>query len=394
MDPTNNPFSPGAGSPPPELVGREAILEGGKILFARVIQSRSEKSFLLTGLRGVGKTVLLNEMAKLASLAKYHTILIEAHENKSLAAILVPQLRTLLFSLNRLANAGNKAKRALRVLKSFVNAIKIKVGDIEFGMGIDPELGSADSGDLEVDLPYLFTIIAEAAFEKKVAIAILIDEIQYFSMQEISALIMAMHKMQQQQLPLVLIGAGLPNLPALMGESKSYAERLFRFPVVGPLSQSDVALALQDPVKASGVKFTLDALKEIYRLTQGYPYFVQEWGYQCWNYTKKTSITFKTVKAVTSVVTKHLDEDFFRVRFDRLTPAEKNYLRAMAELNDQCNRSGDIAAVLGSTVSSFAQTRAHLIKKGMIYSPAYGDMAFTVPLFGEFMRRAIPKLIV
>jgi hypothetical protein len=372
------------------VVGREAMWNGGKILFARVLQSRSEKSFLLTGLRGVGKTVLLNEMAKLASLSKYHTILIEAHENKSLAAILVPQLRNLLFSLNRSANAGNKAKRALSVLKSFVNTIKIKVGDIEFGIGVDPELGSADSGDLEADLPYLFAAIGEAALEKKTAIAILIDEIQYFNMQEISALIMAMHKMQQQQLPLVLIGAGLPNLPALMGESKSYAERLFRFPIVGPLSKHDVALALQDPVKGGDVKFTQDALKEIYRLTQGYPYFVQEWGYQCWNHAKKTSITLKTVKEVTNIVTKHLDEDFFRVRFDRLTPTEKNYLRAMAELDDQCNRSGDIATALGGAASRFAQVRAHLIKKGMIYSPAYGDMAFTVPLFGEFMRRVMP----
>ena len=284
MDTTNNPFSPGAGSPPPELVGRESILEGGRILFARVLQSRSEKSFLLTGLRGVGKTVLLNEMARLATLENYHTILIEAHENKSLGAMLVPQLRNLLYSLSRTANAGNKARRALAVLKSFIGTIKVKVGDIEFGIGIDPEHGSADSGDLEADLPYLFIAIAEAALERKTAIAILIDEIQYFSIQEISALIMAMHKMQQMQLPLVLIGAGLPNLPALMGESKSYAERLFRFPVVGPLSKPDVIRALQDPVKISGVKFTQDALNAIYQLTQGYPYFVQEWGYQCWNH--------------------------------------------------------------------------------------------------------------
>lgn len=390
MDPTKNPFSPGAGSPPPELVGREAVLEGGKILFARILHGRSEKSFLLTGLRGVGKTVLLNEMAKLASLEKYHTILIEAHENKSLGAILIPQIRNLLFSLDRIANVGHKAKRALSVLRSFINTLKIKVGDIEFGVGVDPELGSADSGDLEADLPYLFTAIAEAALEKNTAIAILIDEIQYLSTQEISALIMAMHKMQQKQLPLVLVGAGLPNLPALMGESKSYAERLFRFPNIGPLSKSDVVLALQDPVKICGIKFTKDALNEIYRLTQGYPYFVQEWGYQCWNHAKKSSITLKTVEEATPVVTKHLDEDFFRVRFDRLTPAEKNYLRAMAELGDQHNRSGDIAAALGGNISSFAQVRAHLIKKGMIYSPSYGDMAFTVPLFGEFMRRIMP----
>lgn len=389
MNKENNPFSPGAGSPPPELVGRQAILEDGKILFARVLQMRSEKSFLLTGLRGVGKTVLLNEIARLAEQENYHSILIEAHENKSLASILIPQLRNLLYTLSRVANAGNKARRALSVLKSFINTIKIKVGDVEFGIGIDPEIGSADSGDLEIDLPYLFIAIAEAAQERKTGVAVLIDEIQYFNSQEISALIMAMHKMQQKQLPLVLVGAGLPNLPALMGDSKSYVERLFRFPIIGPLSKPDVILALQDPVKASGIKFTQDALNEIYNLTQGYPYFVQEWGYQCWNSAKKSPINLQAVQAATPIVAQHLDEDFFRVRFDRLTAAEKKYLRAMAELDNQSTRSSDIAEILKTPVSNLAQIRSNLIKKGMIYSPAYGDMAFTVPLFGEFMCRVM-----
>lgn len=390
MDITNNPFSPGAGSPPPELVGRSSVLEAAKILFARVLHGRSEKSFIMTGLRGVGKTVLLNEIAQLADQAHYHTIIIEAHENKSLTALLIPQLRNILFSLNRLALAGNKARRALAILKSFVNSVKVKVGEIELGIGVEPEVGTADSGDLETDLPHLFISIAEAALERETAIAIFIDEIQYFNTTEISALIMAMHKMQQKQLPLVLLGAGLPNLPAIMGESKSYVERLFRFPIIGPLSETEVMSALQDPVKISNVRFTQEALHKIYHDTQGYPYFVQEWGYQCWNHAKKSPISIKTVLEATILVTQHLDEDFFRVRFDRLTPSEKKYLRAMAEINNSIHPSGEIATLLGVTVSSVTQIRSNLIKKGMIYSPSYGNIAFTVPLFGAFMKRVMP----
>ena len=391
MDPINNPFSPGAGSPPPELVGRDSILEQTRILLARVRQQRSEKSFLLTGLRGVGKTVLLNEMERLAEEAGYRTILTEAHEDKTLGALLVPHLRRLLFLLNRLAGAGDKARRGLAVLKSFISSVKVKVADVEFGLDIEPERGAADSGDIEVDLPNVFLAVAEAARERQTAVAILIDEIQYLAQEELSGLIMAMHKMQQRQLPLVLIGAGLPILPALAGESKSYAERLFQFPDIGPLSESDATKALQGPVKATGVKFTADALREIFRLTQGYPYFLQEWGYQSWNRANQSPITLQVVQEATDKVILCLDENFFRVRFDRLTLSEKNYLRAMAHLGPGAHRSGDIASVLGVKVTSLGPVRAKLIKKGMIYSPIHGDMAFTVPLFDEFMLRAIPE---
>lgn len=217
MDPMRNPFSPGAGAPPPELVGRDFILNQSKILFARIRLRRAERSFLLTGLRGVGKTVLLNEMERIATEENYKTIFIEAHEEKSLGALLVPSLRGLLFNLNRLANTGDKVRRAFAVLKSFISAIKVKMGEIELGLDIDAEQGVADSGDIEVDLTSLFVAVAEAAQEKQTAIAIFIDEVQYLALKEISALIMAMHKMQQRQLPLVLVGAGLPILPALAG---------------------------------------------------------------------------------------------------------------------------------------------------------------------------------
>jgi hypothetical protein len=392
MDPTQNPFSPGAGSPPPELVGRDPIIDQGRILFARVKRRRAEKSFLLTGLRGVGKTVLLLCLEQIAAENEYKTIFIEAPGEKPLATLLIPPLRHLLFSLGRFGKVGEKARRGLSVLKSFITAIKIKAGDFEFGIDIEPEKGIADSGDIETDLPNLFLAVAEAAQEHNTAIAILIDELQYLASSEISALIMAMHKMQQKQLPLVLIGAGLPVLPALAGESKSYAERLFQFPDIGPLSLPDANKALNDPVKDTGLVFSDEALQEIYRVTQGYPYFLQEWGYQCWNHATERFITLQLVKEVTPKVMSRLDENFFRVRFNRLTPSEKNYLRAMAELGPSAHRSGEIATILGVKLSNLGPVRASLIKKGMIYSPTHGDMAFTVPLFDKFMRRMVPNL--
>jgi hypothetical protein len=391
MDPIKNPFAPGAGSPPPELVGREPILEQARILLGRVKVKKPEKSLLLTGLRGVGKTVLLNEIERMAKSADYRTILIEAHEDKPLGPLLAPHLRQVFYDLNRLAGAGDKVKRGLAVLKGFLNGIKVSVGDIEIGLDIEPERGAADSGDLEVDLPNLFLAVGEAAEERRTAVALLIDEVQYFNHKELGALIMAMHRVQQRQLPLVLLGAGLPILPGLAGESKSYAERLFSFPDIAALSEADAAKALYEPALAAGVVFETPALAEVFRLTQGYPYFLQEWGYQCWNLAPASPITLAIAQAASAEAIPRLDRNFFRVRFDRLTPSEKNFLRAMAHLGPGAQRSGDIAHTLGVKVTSLGPVRAKLIRKGMIYSPAYGDIAFTVPLFDEFMRRAIPN---
>ena len=390
MDKINNPFSPGAGSPPPELAGRDGVLEQARVLFGRVLAKRPEKSLLLTGLRGVGKTVLLNEIERMALAAGYRCILVEAHEGKTLSVLLAPHLRRLLFDLDRIAGAGDKARRGLAVLKSFVGAIKIKVGEVDIGLDIEPEPGAADSGDLEIDLPSLFVAVAEAAQERGVAVAILIDEIQYFSATELSALIMALHKMQQRQLPLVLVAAGLPILPGLAGASKSYAERLFSFPAVGPLPEADAVKALQDPVRQAGESFEPAALQEIFRLTQGYPYFLQEWGYQAWNHALASPISLQVVQQTSALVSQRLDENFFRVRFDRLTPREKTFLRAMAELGAGPYRTGDVADALRVKITTLGPVRASLIKKGMVYSPSHGDLAFTVPLFDRFMRRAMP----
>jgi hypothetical protein len=390
MDPKENPFSPGAGSPPPELVGRNEVIEKADILFARVLKRKSEKSLLMVGLRGVGKTVLLNELRIRAQEVKYRAIMVEAHENKGLAELFIPQLRSLLFELDRIANLNDKVKKGLRVLKSFISGIKMKVGEIEFGLDIDSELGAADSGDLESDLQNVFIAVADAAQTCGVAIALFIDEIQYLSEKELSALIMAMHKMQQLQYPLVLVGAGLPILTRLAGESKSYAERLFEFPEIGPLNPADATKALQEPVKISNAKFEENAIKEIIRLTQGYPYFIQEWGYQSWNAASDRNITLNDIKKATPQVIMRLDNNFFRVRFDRLTPSEKKFLRAMAELGPNPHRSGDIAEILKVKINSLGPVRANLINKGMIYSPAYGEMAFSVPLFDEYMLRTMP----
>ena len=391
MDSIKNPFSPGAGSPPPELVGRDPILEQARVLLGRVKNKKSEKSMLLTGLRGVGKTVLLNEIKRMADRDEYHTIFIEAHEGKAFGPLIAPYLRSLLYDLDRIAGTGDKVKRGLAVLRSFIGGLKLTVGDFSIGLDIDPEKGSADSGDLEIDLPNLFVAIGEAAEDRKSAVAIFIDEIQYLNNKELGALIMAMHKMQQRQLPVVLLGAGLPVLPGMAGESKSYAERLFSFPNIGALSQENSIKALQDPAKAAGVAFDTPALDEVFRLTKGYPYFLQEWGYVAWNLATSSPITLKVVRDAKNTVIPRLDENFFRVRYDRLTPSEKNFLRAIAELGPGAHRTGDIAEILKVKVTSLGPVRAKLINKGMIFSPAHGELDFTVPLFDEFMIRAIPK---
>lgn len=390
MDPLTNPFSPGAGNQPPELAGRSELLYKVEVLLARVKAGRSEQSMFMVGLRGVGKTVLLNRVREMAEEQGYQALLIEAHESKSLPLLLLPPLRQVLFALDRMQNISQKVKRGLRVLRSFIGGVKLKMGDAEFGLDIDPETGSADSGDLEADLAELFVAVGEAAADRGKAVAIIVDELQYMTEVEMSALIMAIHRVSQRNLPLVLIGAGLPQLVGLAGKSKSYAERLFIYPEVGALSLQDASLALQGPVSTQGVAFTTEALAEIFRVTQGYPYFLQEWGYQSWNMAQQSPIDLPLIKRTTIASTIRLDQSFFRVRFDRLTPREKDYLSALAEMGAGNQRSGGVAERLGVKVQTIAPLRSSLIKKGMIYSPAHGDTAFTVPMFDDFMLRTMP----
>ena len=392
MDPTRNPFSPGAGTRPPALAGREDVIEKAEILLARTANGRTDRSIILIGLRGVGKTVLLNEMERLAEEHRFFVISVEAHEEKSLPVLIAPHLRAILYKLHRLKGAQEKVRRGIAVLKSFVSSIKLKFDDIPIGIDIEPERGSADSGDLEIDLPELFRVVGEAAADRGRCIALLIDELQHFGSKELSALIMAMHKLQQRGLPLVLFGAGLPILPRLAGESKSYAERLFNFPAIGPLEDDEARRALVLPVRSEGAEFEDGALDAIVEITQGYPYFIQEWGYQAWNEADESPIRAADVESATGATIERLDENFFRVRFDRLSPSEKRFLRAMAESNGKTCGIGEIAKVLNLKATSLATTRAKLIYKGMIYSPQHGELQFTVPLFDEFMKRAMPDL--
>lgn len=391
MDPIKNPYSPGAGTPPPELVGRDPILKQADVLLGRIQVGRPEKSMLLTGLRGVGKTVLLNEIDRRAQEMGYKTIFVEAHEDKPLGLLLAPYLRKLLYALDRMANVESKVKRALAVFRSFLGRLKITYQDVSIGLDVEPEVGTADSGDIEIDLPELLVAIGEAAQDRGCFIAIIIDEIQYFNPKELGALIMGFHKLQQKQLPVILLGAGLPVLPGLAGQSKSYAERLFNFPEVGALSKSDATKALQGPANDQGVYFKTEALDKVFELTHGYPYFLQEWGYSAWNHAESSPISIDVIDKASSEVIRKLDENFFKVRFDRLVPSEKYFLRAMAELGPGSQRVGDIAEKMGVKTGSLSPRRAELIRKGMIYSPSHGTIAFTVPLFDQFMIRAIPE---
>ncbi len=394
MDIGKNPYSPGAGTRPPELAGREHILTSALVALERVKNGRSEKSSILVGLRGVGKTVLLNEIQELAESNGYKVAYIEMHESrqkKSLSELLIPQLRRILLQLDYGQMASEQVKKGFRVLKSFISSFKASFAEIEWSF--DPEIGIADSGDLEMDLADLFVALGAAAKDRGTAIAIIIDELQYVEEKELSAFIMAMHRVSQKSLPLIIIGAGLPQLVGKAGNSKSYAERLFAYPKVGALNLTDAKTALQQPVKEMGVEYTEEALEEIYRQTQGYPYFLQEWGYQAWNLAQGSPITIDVIHEATRRSIERLDESFFRVRLDRLTPMEKKYVRALADLGSEPQRSGDIADRLGKPVNAVAPIRSNLIAKGMIYSPAHGDTSFTVPLFEEFLKREIPNFL-
>jgi hypothetical protein len=388
LNPHKNPFSPGAGSPPPELAGRDELLNQASITLSRTKAARFEQSLMMVGLRGVGKTVLLNRIQEMAAADGYGVAMIEATEGRSLPEILVPAFRQILFRLDAAASVSDKVKKGLRVLRSFISSVKLTYG--EYGINIEPERGTADSGQLEADLAELFDAVGEAARDRGTAVAVIVDEMQYLAEEEMSALIMAIHRCAQRQLPVVLVGAGLPQLVGLAGRSKSYAERLFRYPTVGPLAISDAKDALRGPVLQQNVSFTDEALDELVRVTHGYPYFLQEWGYQAWNIATESPIVIDVIHRATAASIRKLDESFFRVRFDRLTPREKDYMRALAEQGPGQHRSGDIADCLKVKVQSIAPLRSGLIRKGMIYSPAHGDTAFTVPLFDEFMVRTMP----
>ncbi len=390
MDPVRNPYAPGAGTRPPELVGREELREAARVALARITLGRPSKSIVMVGLRGVGKTVLLDQIRETAEAQGIYTLQIEAPENLSLPSILAPQLRSVLIRLSHKSRAQQLAQRALRGLAGFATSLKVKYQDIEVGLDFDPEPGLADNGNLEIDLQDLFEVAGAAAKADETCIALFIDELQYVKEDELAALITALHRAAQRRLPLAMFGAGLPQVRARLGEAKSYAERLFDFPEVGPLLPDDARIAIEKPAQDEGVEIEPEVLDAIVDRTEGYPYFLQVWGKHLWDVAESSPITDASFPPASVQAIADLDQSFFLVRFDRLTPSEKRYLRAMAELGAGPHRSGDIAQALGRKVSALAPTRAQLINKGMIWSPSHGDTAFTVPMFNEFILRIIP----
>lgn len=362
-----------------------------EVAVQRLAQGRFERSMMLKGLRGVGKTVLLNEFGKIAEQQGWIHAHLEATEDVHIAKSIAVLARRSLLELSASARAKDRASRALGVLRSFVK-VHVPMGGTEGPLVIDfePLPGRADSGDLDVDLSGLFTELGEAAESAGTGVFLTIDEIQYLARSELSALIVGLHRVSQVGLPLLVAGAGLPSLPGLAGEARSYAERLFRYVDIGSLSSSDARQALAQPVEDEGASWIPEAVERVIADTNGYPYFLQEFGKQAWNLAEGDSITISNVEAASRLAVDDLDQGFFRARIDKTTDAERDYLRAMAALGGPGPyRSGDVSRHLGKKTTQTGPTRDSLIKRGLCYAPRHGDLAFTVPMFDEFIRRTL-----
>jgi hypothetical protein len=387
MDELTNPYRPGAGAQPPALIGRDDLINRFGVTLRRALAGKPGKSLMPIGLRGVGKTVLLNRFTEIAESEGLRYAYIEAPETKDFRFLLATHLRKVLLHL-RSTGPTEAILKALRVLKAF--SVQLPDGG-SFSMDVEPLLGHADSGILAEDITDLLVAVGEAARSRRSGFLLAIDEVQYLSGDELAALIMAVHRTTQSDLPVVLAGAGLPQLPGIAGDAKSYAERLFDFPEIGSLTRDDAAAALLIPAQNAGVDFEREALDKLVQEAHGYPYFLQEWGYHVWNCAETSPISMRDFTGAREAVIQQLDKNFFLVRYDRLTPKEKEYLRAMAHLGPGPHRSGDIASCLGVKVETVAPRRSALIAKGMVYSPAHGDTAFTVPLFDEYLKRVLPN---
>ncbi len=385
MDPYRNPFAPGAGSPPPELAGRDEILELARVSCGRALIGRSARSIMLLGLRGTGKTVLLNEIGRNAEREGMLVSKVESPEGESLARLIYPEMRKVMRSLSGVEAAKQIAVRGLRGLRNFASIFKIEFAGVD--VGVEPEPGLADTGDLQYDLPDLFTLIGKAAHAAGRGWVLLIDEVQYLSDADLSALIVSLHRISQEGLPVVLIGAGLPQIARLAGEAKSYAERLFQFPPVGALGPVAARQAIEKPILDEEAHIAPEALELILRRTQGYPFFLQEWASVVWNNAEGPEITFADAKHSYGETLTLLDNGFFKVRIDRLTKAEIQFVKAMALLGDGPYAMADIANAMNRNQKSLGPARSSIISKGMMYSTDHGYLDFSVPLFAEFMRR-------
>lgn len=386
MRPHDNPYTPNAGARPPALVGRDDLLESFEILLDRLRRGHSEQSMLITGLRGVGKTVLLTSFEERARERGWTTVEAEITKSTDFGARMAQLVRRALFQLAPKARWKERARRSAAVLKSFQISVATS-GTLSAGLDVDAAEGLADSGRLDEDLTDLLIALGEAAAEQDSGVAFLLDEVQFLATHELEALIAALHKTVQRQLPITLVGAGLPQLPRLAGEAKSYAERLFKFPQIGRLSPDEAMQALVDPVERLDVSYEKLAVEAIVDYTEGYPYFLQEYGNVLWDLAEVSPITATDVDNARDAVEAKLDGSFFRVRAERTTEAELRYMRAMAELGPEAQQSKDVAALLDRTSEQMGPTRSRLIDKGLLYTPGHGLAAFTVPQFDCFMQR-------
>ncbi len=386
MDPIRNPYTPGAGSKPPALAGRDAQLDAFRVLLERLRRGRPEKSMIITGLRGVGKTVLLNTFGSIAEHARFATTFTEITHETEFRPLMARLVRRALLSLSPVDRMKERARRAAAVFKAFT--LKVPEGP-EISVDVEAAVGRADSGDLGEDLTDLFVALGNAAADHDSGVVFLFDEVQFLERAELEALIAALHRAAQQALPVTLVGAGLPQIPELTGAAKSYSERLFDFPRIGSLSPEAARQALVIPASEEGVEYEDAAVEEIARFTEGYPYFLQEFGKHVWNMAEGPTITCHDALNARQAVQLQLDENFFRVRVARCTNAELEYMHAMAELGSGPYRSGDVATKLGRAgPQNVAPTRSRLVQKGLIFSPSHGLSEFTVPQFADFLRRS------
>jgi hypothetical protein len=390
MDPVRNPYSPGAGTRPPALVGRDNEIDAMDIALQRLRLGRDGRSQMLTGLRGVGKTVMLNEFEQLGDSRGYFHEHIEVSEADDLTTRLAAALRRVLLSMDARRRIGERVRRALGVLKAF--SVQLPNGP-ELSIEVDPVHGPADSGDLATDLSGLFIELGEVARDHDAGVLLTIDELHFVKPPTLEALVMGLHRAAQLRLPITIAAAGLPSLAALTGEAKSYAERMFTFPVIDSLDDSLAREALVLPARDEGVTWEEGALARAVKVTRGYPYFLQEFGKQAWDVADGPErITEDDFERSVPVAVAELDDGFFRVRTGRTSDPERAYLRAMAELGRGPVRSAEVAAILGKTATALGPTRDGLMKKALCYSPRWGEISFTVPMFDDFMRRWIPDL--
>lgn len=392
MNPRQNPFAPGAGTKPPALVGRDEQIESFDVLLERLENGYAEQSMIITGLRGVGKTVLLDVFREIAEARDWATVEWEVEKNSPFSSKMAAQVRRALLQLAPKARWSNRVLRAAAILKSFTVTFNPD-GAMTAGLDVEALSGHGDSGAMAEDLTDLFVALGEAAREQAKGVIFLLDEVQYLRPNELEAVIAALHKCARRNLPITLVGAGLPQIPRLAGEAKSYAERLFTFPRIGELDlQTHARDALILPVNALGAKFANVAVNHIVDYTQGYPYFLQEYGKFAWDEASGEMIELADVQAVMPLVEAKLDESFFRVRADRTTDLELRYLYAMAQLGPEAHRASDVAKKIDRTTEQAGPIRSRLIDKGLLYTPGHGYAAFTVPQFDRYLLRCHSEL--